>query len=287
MTLECFDLELLGGKTEQRYRAMRPDVEAFNWGSIDTSKFSPTLINAAKQAWSRAALQEYRTGAACCKTLQVLIQARAPIDLIALLSRFITDEIVHSELCARLANEFGSDIEIGYNPDELTDNIGEGCPPILHAAHLVVATFCIGEAMSIPLLHNTSKMSTQPLIKQVLRRIVEDEADHGAFGWAYLDWANHHLSDTDRAELAITADRYINGVYQTWKNIEKQKGTTAEQAHALGWLEVSEYLSIARRTLKKQVIAPLILRGVFVKATEQNSTKGEQTSPNSPRVMPE
>ena len=286
MNTECFQLELLGGKTEQSYRAMRPDVEAFAWGSIDPSQYPTNWINAAKQAWSRAALQEYRTGAACCQCLQVLIEAQAPIDLIVLLSRFVTDEMVHAELCARLANEFGADIELPFKPDSLLDKLGDGDEPIVKAAHMVIATFCIGEAMSIPLLHNTSKQSTQPLIKQVLRRIVQDEADHGAFGWAYLDWANHHLTDQDRIALTKTANRYINGVYQTWKSIEQQPKGQVDYAHALGWLEVDEYLAVARRTLVKQVIKPLRLRGINVTAQE-TIINNDIAQPNSPRVMPE
>jgi len=56
---------------------------------------------------------------ACAATLRALIEARAPLDLIGVASRFPLDEMVHVELCARMAMELGGGTEIVHAPDEL------------------------------------------------------------------------------------------------------------------------------------------------------------------------
>jgi hypothetical protein len=260
--LELFELELLGGATERRYRQMRPEVEEMPWGTFDPSGFPEPVVIAARKAWTGAAFQEFRTGAACAATLQALIEARAPLDLIATASRFPLDELVHVELCSRLAGELGGGVPLAYDPTALIEDPGAGCDPLLRASHLVVAYFCVGEALSIPLLHGTWQAAKHPLVIAVLRRIVLDEADHGTFGWAFLDWANGHLDDEDRAALGVTADRFIAGVRTTWADLKSRNSGTTDQAHALGWLGCDDYLALAHRSLARQVIAPLTARGI-------------------------
>ena len=267
---ELFELELIGGTTERRYRTMRPEVEAMPWGSlaetVATSGFAPEVVIAARRAWTGAAFQEFRTGAACAATLQALIEARAPLDLIGLASRFPLDEVVHVELCARLAGELGGAIEWAYDPRKLVGDVGAGAEPIARAAHLVVAFLCVGEALSIPLLHGTWKAAKHPLVADVLKCIVTDEADHGTFGWTFLDWAMPHLSDADRVALGQTADRFIASVRRNWVALKDQQAAPVDQAHALGWLGTDDYLALAERSLARQVLAPLRARGIPLSA---------------------
>ena len=154
MDEELFELELVGGALERRYRAMRPEVEAMPWGTLETGDAPPEQLEAARQAWTGAAFQEHRTGAACAATLRSLIEARAPIDLVSVATRFPLDEMVHVELCARIAMELGGAVAWSYRPDEVVAPVGEGEEPLLKAAHQVVAFFCVGEALSIPLRHS-------------------------------------------------------------------------------------------------------------------------------------
>jgi len=111
-----FELELLGGGFERRYRKMRPEVEAMPWGTIDVRGVPEATLILARKSWTGAAFQEHRTGVACCATLRALMECRAPLDLIALASRFPLDEMVHVELSARMAMEFGGGTEIIYDP---------------------------------------------------------------------------------------------------------------------------------------------------------------------------
>ena len=78
-------------------------------------------------------------------------------------SRFPLDEMVHVELCARMAMELGGGTEIVHDPDAMiARRRPEGVSPLLRAAELVVRFFCVGEALAIPLLRGTWHGRTAP-----------------------------------------------------------------------------------------------------------------------------
>ena len=265
---ELFELELLGGGWERRYRKLRPEVEAMPWGTLDTRGLPEDLLVAARRSWTGAAFQEHRTGAACAETLRCLIEARAPLDLIAVAARFPLDEMVHVELAARMAMELGGGTEILHDPSNMILHADASRPPLMRAAELVVTNFCVGEALSIPMLRGTWQATEHPLPKAILGTIVKDEAAHGVFGWAFLDWANEQLTDEDRAHLADVADRAIEGVHMLWDDIKRRPKAPKSAVHALGWMETDAYLALASRSLRKVVLDPLLARGIGVRGTE-------------------
>jgi hypothetical protein len=264
MSAEVFELEMLGGSWERRYRKLRPEVEAMPWGTLDPRDYPEELVIAARKSWTGAAFQEHRTGAACAETLRCLIEARAPLDLIAVASRFPLDEMVHVELCARMAMELGGGTEIIHDPDEMIMRANQALPPLLRAAELVVYNFCVGEALSIPMIHGTWQASVHPLPRAILGRIVKDEAAHGVFGFTFLDWAGPMLGDADRAHLARTARLAIEGIHRLWDDIAQRPRGPDGAVHALGWMQTDAYLALAERSLESRVVAPLRERGIAV-----------------------
>lgn len=264
MTAAVFELELLGEGTERRYRRARPEVEAMPWGTLDTSRITPRALVAARRAWTAAAFQEHRTGQACAAALRALFVCRAPLDLIAMASRFPLDELVHVELCARMAMELGGGTEIQYEPEAVLVEASESLPPLLRAADMVVRYFCVGESLSIPLLKGTWHAARHPLPRAVLGRIVQDEASHGVFGFTFLDWALPSLSEQDRAHLARAADTTIRAIKKQWALVRAQRndGYTEEAGDALGWMQSDAYLETASRAMEARVRAPLLARGI-------------------------
>ena len=262
---QLFELELFGEGIEKRYRRLRPEVEAMPWGTLDVCAYPEHVVVAARRAWTGAAFQEHRTGVACTLTLKALIEARAPLDLIAVACRFPLDEMVHVELAARLAMELGGASEIRYDPHELVYVPDGTRAPLLEASELVVHNFCVGEALSIPLLRGAAKAAAQPLTRAVLSRIVRDEALHGSFGFSYLDWARERLTQHDLGYLAEVAARSIFGVLRNWDALKHDLARQPDgspRAHALGWMQTRDYLTLAARSLEQKVIAPLLRRGI-------------------------
>lgn len=261
---ERFELELLGGPTERRFRKMRPEVEAMPWGTLDLSGASESDLVLARKAWTGAAYQEHRTAVACAITLRALCEARAPVDLIAVASRFPLDEMVHVELCARMAMELGGGTEIVFDPNAMVLDTDPSLPPLLRAADCAVRFFCVGEAISIPLLRGTWHVAEHPLPKAVLGRIVKDEAAHGVFGFTFLDWAMPDLSASDKAYLGKQADLCVRFLRRQWAHLASQPRGVRHPGDVLGWMRTDDYLSLAKKSLQDNVLAPLLARGIPV-----------------------
>jgi hypothetical protein len=260
---ELFELELLGGGIERRYRKARPEVDRMPWGTLDVSRFDQQHLVAARQAWTGSAFQEHRTAAACASTLRALIEARAPLDLVGMAAQFPLDEVVHVELCARMAMELGGGTELIQDPDDLCLDRDPLLPPLLRAADLVTRFFCVGEALSIPLLRATRDAASHPLPRAVLGQIVKDEVAHGVFGWLFLDWAAPSLGAADREHLRGAAQTAISQVKRLWNDLRRRPKAPLE-IHALGWMQTDDYLRLAASSLAGLVVAPLRARGIMV-----------------------
>jgi hypothetical protein len=261
LTGELFELELLGGNTERRFRRLRPEIEAMPWGSMDTSTATEDALVLARKAWTGAAYQEHRTGVACATTLRALIEARAPVDLVAVASRFPLDEMVHVELCARMAMELGGGTELVHEPRALILDPDPDASPLMRAAECAVRFFCVGEAISIPLLRATWHVARHPLPRAVMGRIVKDEAAHGVFGFTFLDWAAERFSAEDRRKLGAAADLAIRFLYGQWEITRQNPRDPAHEGDVLGWMKTGAYLTLARRSMQTSVIDPLEARG--------------------------
>ena len=265
---ELFELELLGGGMEKRYRRARPEVEAMPWGTLDPRPFSEAVLVAARRSWTSAAFQEHRTAAACAATLRALIEARAPLDLIAGFSRFPLDEVVHVELCARMAMELGGGTELWHEPSGLCADADPSLSPLLRATELVTRNFCVGEALSIPLLHGTWVRATHPLPRAILGRIVRDEAAHGLFGWTFLDWALPLLPADGPSLIRRTAELTLVEIRKLWADLRHRPTAPQSEGHALGWMGSEEYLELATRSLQSRVVTPFRERGIVLGAAE-------------------
>ena len=261
-----FELELLGGNTERRYRKMRPEVEAMPWGTLDLSGASPEYVTAARLAWTDAAYQEHRTAAGCAIMLRALVEASAPIDLIAVASRFPLDEMVHVELCARMAMECGGGTEIVFDPSQMVQGPDPAERALMRAAECAVRFFCVGEAVSVPLLRAAWHEAHHPLPKAVLGRIVKDEAAHGVFGFSFLDWALPELCQQDLVVLGRAADRAIAVFYRQWVDVAKNRKNPCHDGDVLGSLRTDDYLELARKSMQAHVIDPLEARAIPISA---------------------
>jgi hypothetical protein len=113
------------------------------------------------------------------------------------------------------------------------------------------------------------KSATHPLVRQVLERIVQDEAPHGRLGVHYLEWAEHELDDAERSRLAKVALETLRAFAPLWQRLRSKAvdGVTSEgfllsHVHQLGWMESSAYAERARDAVRDEVVAPLSRFGI-------------------------
>jgi hypothetical protein len=174
--------------------------------------------------------------------------------------------------------ELGGGTEILHEPDGLVVGADPREQPLVRAAELVTRFFCVGEALSIPLLRGTWNAAEHPLPKAVLGCIVKDEAAHGTFGFTFLDWARPGLDAEALSRLGRQADRAIDAVVSRWNDLRAQPKVTDRVAHPLGWMQTEEYLTLAERSLESSVRGPLLERGIPLVPRASDGTRLERGS---------
>src|SRR5581483_9335232 len=156
-----FELSLLGGAIERRYRRLRPDVDALPW---------KTLVERARRFWTMSAFTEHRAAAAAAATVAALIAARAPLDLIAVASQFVIEELAHVEISARIAGALGGGVPLIHDPHALGTRPDPALAPLTQAAELVVRVYCVAESYSLAML-SPGRDGGHPLLRAALARI--------------------------------------------------------------------------------------------------------------------
>jgi hypothetical protein len=251
---ELFELSLLGGAVERRYRRGRPDIDRLPWKELDPERMAPELVARGRLFWTEAALAEYRAAAACAAVSRALVEARAPLDLIALGSGFLLDELAHVELCARVANQLGGGAAADYDADRLVPRPTAELSPLGRAAELVLRVHCVSETFLFAMQRENRQ--DNPLIRAVLRRINKDEAGHARFGWIFFDWAEPLLDAGTRARLRKTAAVAIEAL------APRPGGSSA--AETLGWMPAGAYSALWTQVVDVEIRQPLRERGLLV-----------------------
>ena len=122
---------------------------------------------------------EYTSAAVAAQVLVWMIQRGLPPELLNVATRVVRDELDHARLSHEVLVALG----------------GEDTPVDLPAEHLqisgelpevLVRNFCLGESFAVPYFAAMRAGTTNPAVRPVLDRILEDEAVHRAFGWQVL-----------------------------------------------------------------------------------------------------
>lgn len=270
MPREVFELSMTNGFARRLHERELGEIERdYPWDSLDPSRYPPRLVARARVGWTENAFNEFCTAAAMGQLLEALVKARAPLDLLSMASRFPLDEIIHIELCARMAMRLGGGAPIAYDPDDIVLDIDPSLTPLERANELVVRLCCVGEAFSFPMLSGALRSAAHPLSKAVLTKIVQDEALHGRLGFLYLDWIKNELSLAERDRLGKAAKATLEAYTPIWEKLGSvvkdgvtSEGFRIEHVHELGWMEASAYRVLAIRTVEDAVRAPLARAGI-------------------------
>lgn len=270
MALVDFEVTFTRGPALRKHRALGID-DAYPWTSLDPARYPPLLVERARRGWTENAFNEHCTFAALGQMLECLALARAPLDLCAAASAFPFEEALHVELCARVADRLGGLYPLRYDPARVPVALDPSLTPAERATELVVRLCCVGEAFSLPMLTGAMRSASHPLTRAVLTTIVRDEAEHGRFGYLYLDHVAPSLRKAERARLGRVAAETISQYAPLWERLESRardgvtsEGFSVEHVRELGWMLSEDYARLARETVRGEVVAPLAARGIAV-----------------------
>jgi hypothetical protein len=248
--LAPFELATIGGPWGRRLAPRRRWIDELPW-----DERLPQDIDAARVVWTRTAFSEYASAAAFAEVTAALLAAGAPIDLVAAAGDFIVDEIVHTEVAARIAAALGGAVALEVDLTRLV-RPASARDPVMRAAELVVRTSCVGEALTVPMLKLTCEVAGSPLIEAALGAIVGDESSHAQLGWWFLDWAEPRLDDAARAHLGEVAGAAIQSFAPLLGGDCRDSG--------LGTLGCDRYDAGFAAAVARSVVRPLAARGITV-----------------------
>jgi len=257
MTARAFELTAIGGPWGRRLAPRRGWIDALPWAEP-----LPQDAPGARVVWTRTAFSEYASAAAFAEIAAALLAAGAPIDLIAAAGDFVVDEIVHTEVAARLAVALGGAVPLEVDLARLVrpPTAAAAGDPLLAAAELVVRTSCVGEALTVPMLKLARHTAGSPLIEAALAQITADEASHSQLGWWFLDWAAPRLDDAARGHLADVAGDAIRAFTPLLGGgcHHSGLGAVACDQHDRGLVDA----------VSRAVVRPLAARGIAVAAAD-------------------
>lgn len=245
-----FELSVIGGPWGKRLARRRKWIDELPW-----SEQPPRDAVPARMVWTQTAFSEYASAAAFAEIAAALLRAAAPIDLVAAAGDFVVDEILHTEVAARIATALGGAVEMQVDLDKLVRPATAG-HALLRAAELVVRTSCVGESLTVPMLKLSRGLAGSKLVEAALRKIVADESGHAQFGWWFLDWADPQLVDSDRAHLSTIASNTVRA-------FAPLLGRECS-ASGLGVVSCDHYDGAFARAVTEQVARPLAERGIVV-----------------------
>lgn len=157
--------------------------------------------------WARIAALEHASVASFARfTLQLLALA-APPELVLAAQAAAADEVRHARIAYGLASKFAGH-PIGPGPLRLDDAAPSFRPEDILSA--LIDEACVGETLGAAEARYTADRA-DPVLRDLLHGIAEDEARHAALAWKSLRWilASHpHLRDAARARLDAAIARH-------------------------------------------------------------------------------
>lgn len=191
----CYEVEVVQPTTEGPldtgilWEAGRPFRVAGERRQSAVSERTPAIDPIAEKVaatWTRMAQEEHASVAAFARFSLELMQLGAPMDLLAACCRAQQEEMVHTELTLAMASRMaGQPVELGALSMD-----GALADRDLAAVTLdVVREGCINETVSTLLAMDARDGATDPMAREALTRIADDEARHAELSWRFVRWA--------------------------------------------------------------------------------------------------
>ncbi len=258
-----FELEWLGGTTEHFFRRARPDAEKVPWGTVDTSRYAPDLLQAVRRSWTEVSMNEYRAVASFAEVIRALADAMAPLDMIGMASDFLADEVLHTELAARVAMELGGAAPIVVDMDRFAIRANLSMPAKMRANEIMLRVCCVGEAFALGVGTPALSLESHPMIRTVQEIVMADEARHKRLGALYLDWASEDWDDAERERLSRVLEDVMTKMRPFWSGAPEpvHDPLRVEHLNELGWLEAARAIPQAR-SVALALLEPLERHGI-------------------------
>ncbi len=163
---------------------------------FDRTKWSAEAIALTIQHWSIRMEVEHRSTMVFAQLAQQLFEANAPLDTKIVMMRMAQDELRHTATCAEVLTALGADPAVETSVEVAPLAKHEGVSLEERALRNVLYTTCLSEMVACARFVATLDRTTDPFMRDAIRRLLADEVLHGQFGFHYLTamrpWLDAH-----------------------------------------------------------------------------------------------
>ena len=164
------------------------------YDKFDKSRYSKEQLDAARLGWSRRAWTEY-TGIieSPAMLIRLALDGQAPIEAKFLLASKVMEEARHCEASFLLAEAMGGYIQEPPPHDAIIRLVVAGFRdrlafnPEVSALAGIAGWHIISEGIALDIFAARYKRCDEPVTKEVLRLIMQDEVRHVLVGWELLE----------------------------------------------------------------------------------------------------
>lgn len=179
--------------------------KAIPYATFDKSKYSKEQLDAARLCWSRRAWTEY-TGITevPCMLARLTLDGQMPIHAKFSLAAKIMEEARHCEASVLLADAMGGYVEEPPPGDAIMRMVIAGfrdrmaLNPDISPIAGMVAWHIISEGIALDIFAARYKRTDEPVTREVIRLIMQDEVRHVEMGWIFLE---HFFPSMSAAEV--------------------------------------------------------------------------------------
>ncbi len=267
---------LVASTTRRLERIYRQQIRREPWpvfADFRREDYPLDLRREAARHWARRSVAEYGSIHQFSGVTHALCEARVGLELLGPLTRLMTDEVRHAEICARMAvtcDPSGPEAspqafawEVPQAPWPQAPDASDRDEVLTWAASAILVACCLGETISRPMYDALLVVCTDEIASQVLRQIQRDEHLHAAFGWDALAMLWPALTDTGRQKVQERLRRAFGGFESTTacgytiSDVAGREVTIARAGPNLGVLEPEQYAMIFFATVEQELFPAL------------------------------
>jgi hypothetical protein len=164
--------------------------------------------------WRHRAESEMTAAVAFADLTRDLFAAPADPAVRFLAARAITDEMLHSEACRKLAARYlRADVPVPAPRGFEAARFGD-CPESVNRTLRVVVHCCVNESIGSAMLSACLASSEHPGVRAVLKFLLTDEIDHARIGYGHL--SSSLVDDDHRAHVRRATPTLLQLAREAW-----------------------------------------------------------------------
>jgi hypothetical protein len=157
------------------------------WDRLDARALGARGRAVVGAAWRERMRQEHLAVGAFALLAQELADEGCSSVVLSLVTRAASDEVRHAETCRRFAAALMGEDEVPARFRGLPKvPTHEGASRAERVLYHVVEMCCLSETLTGVYFTEMIARSTDPVAREAVESLLEDEVDHGRVGWAYL-----------------------------------------------------------------------------------------------------